>query len=132
MAVNFTGTWKANLAESRFVGPAPQAILVKIEHADPRLRQEMSFTRADGKADRLVFHCWTNGEPDKALLNGKPVHGAARWEENELVIELSVSMGSATVHLRDCWSLSADGNRLCMEHRDDALAGQFTVLIRAE
>lgn len=132
MSVNFTGIWNANLAKSRLVGPSPQTISVKIEHADPQLREEISVTKPDGRQERVAFQCWTNGEPDKSLLNGKAIRGGARWEGNELVIESWVQTSTTATYFCDCWSLSADGNTLFMEHRQDALAGQLTVLDRVE
>ena len=34
------------------------------------------------------------------------------------------------MHFCDCWSLSSDGQTLTMEHRNDDLAGQLTILDR--
>jgi hypothetical protein len=60
--VNFTGTWNANLSKSRFLGPLPIAITVKIEHSEPELQEEILVTKVDGSEERVVFECWTNGE----------------------------------------------------------------------
>lgn len=128
MSVNFSGIWRANLAQSRFLSPAPQAISIKIEHVEPELREEVSVTKLDGSQERVTFQCSTSGEPDKSLLNGEVVRGNARWKGNELVIESWVQIGANEMHFCDYWSLSADGTILSMEHREDALAGQITVL----
>jgi hypothetical protein len=130
MNVNFTGTWKANLPKSRFVGPVPAAITAKIEHSGPELQLEMLVTKADGSEDRVVFQCWTNGEQGKSLLNGKAVRGGARWEGEELVIESWAQTSTREMHFCDCWLLSADGQTLTMEHRKGDLAGQLVVLGR--
>ena len=37
MNLNFSGVWKGNLEKSKLLGPAPKAVLVKINHADPEL-----------------------------------------------------------------------------------------------
>jgi hypothetical protein len=131
MSVNFTGNWKADLSRSRFAGPPAAAITAKIEHSDPELRLEMLVTKADGSEDRVAFQCWTNGEEDKSLLNGRAVRGSARWEGEELVIESWVEFGTREMHFCDCWSLSAEGQTLTMEHRTGDLAGQIVVLDRA-
>jgi hypothetical protein len=130
MSVNFTGIWRANLAESRFLGPAPQAMLVKIEQVDSELRADMSVTKLDGSEEQVNFQCSTSGEPNKSRLNGKVICGDARWKGNELVIESWVQSGANALHFCDYWSLTADGNTLLMEHREDALAGQITILNR--
>ena len=131
MWVNFTGTWNANLSKSRFLGPLPTAIAIRIEHSDPELREEILVTKVDGSEERVVFECWTNGEQGKSLMNGSAVRGNARWEREELVIESWMQFGAREMHFCDCWSLSPDGQFLSMEHRKDDLAGQRTVLDRA-
>jgi len=131
MSVNFTGTWNANLSKSRFLGPLPTAITVKIDHSDPELQEEILVTKVDGSEERVHFKCRTNGEQGKSLLNGSAVRGNAKWEEEELVIESWMQSGTCEMHFCDCWSLSPDGQTLSMEHRKDDLAGQLTVLDRA-
>ncbi len=132
MNVDFTGVWKANLCRSRFLGPLPKALLVKIEQSHPELREELLVTRQDGSEDRAVFTCWINDEQNRNLLTGSPVRGNATWEGEELVIESWVQFGAREMHFRDCWSLSFDRRVLTMEHRNDDLAGQVAILDRVE
>jgi hypothetical protein len=131
MTINFTGTWNANLSKSRLSGPMPAAMTIKIEHSDPELLEEVLVTKTDGTQERLVFRCWTNGEPGKSLLNGRAVRGCAKWEGEELVIESWIQFGTREMYFCDYWSLSPDGQKLSMEHRKDDLAGQLTVLDKA-
>jgi len=128
----FSGIWIADLSLSRLRGPQPRAITIQIEHSDPELRQEILVTRRDGSQDRIVFQCATNGEPGKSLLNGKTIRGTAGWQRDELVIESWVQFGAREMHFCDHWSLSADGSTLSMEHRNDDLAGQLTLLRKTE
>jgi hypothetical protein len=132
MRINFTGGWTANLRKSKLLGPPPKAILVKIEQSALELQEEILVTKLDGSEDRVVFKCFINGEQDKSLLNGRPVRGCARWEGNQLVIESWMQVGTREMHFCDCWSLSPDKQTLIMEHRNDDLAGQITILDRAE
>jgi hypothetical protein len=132
MSVNFAGVWNANLGKSRFLGLSPNAILIKIEQSHAELEQEIVVTKADGSEDRAVFRCSINSEQDRNLLNGMPLRGSARWEGEELVIESWMQLGGCEMHFRDCWSLSSDQRTLTMEHRDDDLAGQITILDRVE
>jgi hypothetical protein len=131
MSVNFTGTWNATLSKSRFLGPPPKAISIKIKHSDSELEEKIVVTKTDGSEERVVFKCRTNGEQDGSILNGRAVRGSARWEGEELVIESWIQFGSRDMHFCDCWSLSPDGQTLSMEHRNDDLHGQLTVLERA-
>jgi hypothetical protein len=130
MSVNFTGIWNANLLKSRFAGPPPKAISIKIEQSDCELEEEVVVTKLDGSTERVVFQCWINGQQDRNLLNGRPVRGATRWEGEELIIESWMQFAAREMHFCDCWSLSSDGQTLTMEHRNDDLAGQLTILDR--
>ncbi|MGA9544696.1 MAG: hypothetical protein WBQ85_14070 [Candidatus Sulfotelmatobacter sp.] len=103
---------------------------MKIEQSDAELQQEIVVTKADGSEDRAVFRCSINGKQDGNSLNGTPIRGSARWEREELVIESWMQFGGREMHFRDCWSLSSDQRTLTMEHRDDDLAGQVTILDR--
>jgi len=132
MKINFTGSWNADLSQSRFLGLSPKALSVKIEHADTELVEEVLLTRLDGSEERVVFKCRINGEQDRSFLNGKAVPGSTRWKGEELLIETWLQPGTLARHFCDYWSMSPDGQTLFMEHRDDDLAGQFTVLKRAE
>jgi hypothetical protein len=60
------------------------------------------------------------------------IRGSARWEGDELIIESWIRLGTREMHFCDCWSLSSDGRTLTMEHRNDDLAGQLTILDRVE
>ena len=127
---NFTGTWNADLAKSRFVGPAPASLQVRIEHQDPDLREELLVTKADGTVGRAVLTCRTSGEEGTVRLNGNTVRGGARWVGDELMLESWTKVSEHEVFLCDYWSLSADGQSLTMEHRNDALAGQHVLFHR--
>ena len=130
MAVDFTGRWKADLSQSKLLGPSPKAMTMAIAHTEPELRQEIIVTKEDGSEQHVTFKCVTNGEAGQCEFNGKSVRGMAHWEGEELVIELWVQNSGREFYLCDCWSLSADGQVLTMQHRNDALAGQVAVLRR--
>ena len=123
MKHNFSGTWTADLSKSTFAGPKPSSLLIVVDHRDPELRQELVVTKPDGSADRAVFVCQID-EEGTLLFNGNQLRGAAKWVGDELIIESWVRIGERELYFCDCWSLSPDGQRLTMEHRNDALAGQ--------
>lgn len=131
MSVNFTGDWTAELDESRILGATPKAIAVKIEQSGDELRQELIVTRPDRSEERVVFTCRINGESETSL-NGRSVRIRTKWQEQELIIESWMQSGEHETYFCDCWSLSSDGQTLSMEHRNDALAGQLTILKRVK
>ena len=131
MSFNCTGIWKANLRKSKFIGPPPDAISINIEQSERELREEVVVTKLDVSRERLLFECHINGQQD-GNLNGTPVRGGARWDGEELVIETWIQFGAREMHFCDYWSLSSDGQTLIMQHRNDDLAGQLTILDRVK
>jgi len=105
-------------------------MMVKIDHSDPELLVEMVFTKMNEIEDRLVFRGLTSGEEVTNLVGSLQVRRRARWMGAELLIESWMNLGGHECHFRDYWSLSPDGGTLKMEHRDDDLAGQTTLLER--
>jgi hypothetical protein len=130
MSLDFSGTWKANLEKSKLLGLVPRAMLVRIEHSDPELLEEILITKMDGSEDRVVFKCLTTGDEVTNSIRGIAFRSRCQWEGTGLVIESWMNLGGRESYFRDHWSLSADGQTLTMEHRDDDLAGQTTVLER--
>ncbi len=127
---DFTGIWELNLEKSVLRGPVPKRVLVKIEHREPELTQEILVTDAEGNAQR-VRAMFRTGASCENLLGGTTMGTLARWEGRELVLESSMETSGRKMHYKDYWSLSNDGQTLTMEHRDDDLAGQISILERA-
>ncbi|HWZ34063.1 MAG TPA: hypothetical protein VNX18_22145 [Bryobacteraceae bacterium] len=130
MHPNFTGEWRANLAQSKIRGAQPKQVLVAIEQDGPRLIQSITMTNSDGREEHMTFRFSTDGQETMNSLRGQEMSTRARWADPELVIETVLLMGDREGHFRDHWSLAADGKTLRMAHVDDDLAGQVTVLER--
>lgn len=128
MSPDFSGVWKANLEISKLLGSAPKAVLVKIDHSEPTLEVEMLITKMDDTVQRVRFRGLTTGDEVINELQGLPMRTRSRWVGEELEIESWVNLGGREAHFRDYWSF--DGRTLVMEHRDDDLAGQKTLLER--
>jgi hypothetical protein len=124
---NFTGTWRVNFEKSVMRVPLPKQTLVKIEHREPVLIQEMVFANPDGSEQRLTFTYETNVETAN-LISGTMARTRAWWDGMEFVIETKLKRSDRELHFRDHWSISEDGKTFTMAHRDDDLAGQITVL----
>jgi hypothetical protein len=86
------------------------------------------YTKLDDTEDKLLFRGLTTGEEVVNPVHGIQVRSRSTWIGAELLIESWMSLGGRESHFRDYWSLSSDGEILTMEHRDDALAGQITLL----
>jgi hypothetical protein len=124
---DFTGVWEMNLEKSILPGPAPKRMLVKIEHREPRLIQQIHFTDAAGTEQQMTFRYETNAETTNPVGEAT-ARTHAWWEGTELVIESRMKTPGREFHFKDHWSLSDDGRTLTMAHRDDDLAGQIAVL----
>jgi hypothetical protein len=127
---DFTGVWKVNLEKTVLRGPAPKQILMKIEHREPLLNQQILLTDAGGTERRQAFAFEIGGESANPV-GGSTARTRAQWEGMELVIESWMKTPDREFHFKDHWSLSRDGQTLTMAHRDDDLAGQITILERA-
>ena len=132
MNVDFTGHWLADLTASRLHGPPPKEIQFSIVHSEPTLQAKLTMTMMDKSVVRLVFNARTTGERVFNTLLGSEWHTEAVWVGQELMIESWVKHPNRELHFRDYWSLSSDGRTLTMEHRDDDLAGQLTILQRVD
>jgi hypothetical protein len=124
---DFTGVWEMNFERSILRGSAPKRILVKIEHREPRLIQQIHLTNAGGTEQRMTFMYETDAETTNSIGEAT-ARTHARWEGMELVLESRMKTASRELHFKDHWSLSDDGGTLMMAHRDDDLAGQISVL----
>jgi hypothetical protein len=126
---DFSGLWRLDPAASTFHGPAPQSLLMKIEHRGPDLTQHILATDQAGKEQRRVFACRI-GEETISAIGETSLRSHAYWQGGELIIETTMTRQDRALDFMDCWSLSTDGTALTMAHRDDALDGQTVILLR--
>jgi len=124
---DFTGVWEADLEKSILHGPVPKRMLVRIQHREPQLVQQVLVTYADGRTLQLTAQYQTGAARDN-LIGGATLHTRAEWQGSELLLDSTMESPRGKVRYKDYWSLSADGRMLTMEHRDDDLAGQISIL----
>ena len=124
---DFSGVWEMNLERSVLRGPAPKRVLIKLEHREPRLIQQIHLTDAAGVEQGLTFTYETGAETTN-FVGEATARTCARWEGTELAIESRMKTPAREFRFKDHWSLSDDGRTLTMAHRDDDLAGQVSVL----
>lgn len=128
---NFTGLWRLDAVKSHLPGLAVAHIGMKIEHDEPYFVQAVKTVFDDGRISLGRFAGDTSGAEFVNPFRSVSMRSTAQWAGAELVIDSRIETHGRTMHFRDHWSLSADGRELVMEHRDDDLAGQRTVLERA-
>jgi hypothetical protein len=127
---DFSGVWKMNCEKSVVRGAVPKQVLIRIEHREPALVQQVLFTSASGVEQLQNFVCEVGVEVSNSI-GGVPARTRARWEGTELVIESWMKTLDRELYFKDHWSMSNDGETLTMAHRDDDLAGQISVLEKA-
>ena len=127
MGSDFSGRWLAKLDESVFVSRTPRRLTAQITQSADRLRVEMHVSFEDSDDSRMVF--------DASIVDGDEVRSGsvalARWMGSDLVVDVRFESGGEEVALRERWSLSGDGTRLTMAHKNDVLAGQTVVFERS-
>lgn len=124
---NFSGIWELNPKASSLRSSAPRNLVVSIDHREPHLMEEVVFVDATGVERRQVFKCEIGAESVNSV-EGNTLRTRARWNGAELVLESWTKGPDRESHFQDHWSLSRDGQRLTMAHRNDDLAGQISVL----
>ena len=124
---DFTGVWKFNISKSTMRGSAPQQLLMRIEHREPTIIQQILSTDGTGSEPRQTFAIEVGTETFNPI-GGVTARSFARWEGSELVIESRMKTPEREFHFKDHWSLSDGGETLTMAHHDDDLAGQIAVL----
>ena len=100
MRPNFSGTWRANLQRSKLLGPAPKALLVKINHSEQELVVEMLITKPDDSEERRLFKGLNSGQEVANYANGVEVSSCSLWEGTELLL------GTRSTSLRKINSVS--------------------------
>jgi hypothetical protein len=74
-ADNFSGTWKLNVAKSKYSpGPAPQSGMTKLEATADGLKIVADGVNAEGKKTHTEYTAKFDGKdyPDKVQVDGKP------------------------------------------------------------
>ncbi len=134
MSVDFSGRWKAKPASDAFL-PAIEAgmISVKIDHVEPLLQVIIAASAPGYAFGNFVLNYRTDGTEVVTTTHGMQVQTNAYWDKgDELIVDLSIVMGSFRKYSQTSWRLSNGDKVLTMRHREGALAGRITVLHKQE
>jgi hypothetical protein len=128
---DFSGLWRLDPKKSRLPSLSVSKLGMKIEHCEPHFVQAVKTFYVDGTVSLGRIEGDTGGQQFFNEVRGLTMVSTAVWTDDELVIESRVETGGEKpLHFRDHWSLSDDRDELRMEHRDDDIAGQLSVLYR--
>lgn len=125
---DFSGVWSLNISRSTLRVEIPKKILVKIQHREPNITQNVLVTSADDREQQMTFTFNTTGAETPNRFGGGFSRTKAHWRGSVLVIESLLKVADRELHFRDHWSLSGDKKILTMAHPDDDLAGQISIL----
>jgi hypothetical protein len=120
--------WALNISRSTLRIEIPKKILVKIEHREPNITQNVLVTSADDQVQQMAFTFNTTGAETTNRVGGAIGRTKAHWRGSVLVIESLLKVADRELHFRDHWTLSDDKKILTMAHPDDDLAGQISIL----
>jgi hypothetical protein len=126
---NFSGRWQLDPSQSNLV-PMPRELTITISHEGGTLHVDMVGLRKDGSPLLQHFETQTDGSDASSLFNGAQLKCRSYWAGVELVMESDLDGPDGPTTFRDYWSLDPREDRLIMEHRDDPLAGNRSVLTR--
>ena len=89
---NVTGTWKMNLAKSKFAEGGPEAITIKFEQQDASIHEWLTIGGAQGERT-LEFTYKTDGSQNAAQVDGRDIKTMAKWEGDSLLVVLTEGNG---------------------------------------
>jgi len=108
---DFSGAWVMNVAKSDF-GPLPptEAQTNVVEHNDPKLNVKVTAKTAQGELQSELSYT-TDGEENTNEVRGTVRKSRTRWDNKELVTEVSFENQGNRIKIVDRWTLS-DGGRI--------------------
>ncbi len=89
---NVTGTWKMNLAKSKFAEGGPEKITIKFDQKDASLQEWLTIGGAQGERT-LELTYKTDGSQNAAQVDGRDIKTMAKWEGDSLLIVLTEVSG---------------------------------------
>lgn len=124
---DFSGDWKMNPAKSDFgLLPPPASIRRTITHAEPNLTivEDQRSDMGDASTTRKYV---TDGTPTTFTAQGAEVSGAAKWDENTLVVNSKVD--AIGLSFNDKMTLSPDGKMLVSNIHINSPQGDVDIMI---
>ena len=127
-APNFSGEWKLNAGKSDFGPmPAPEKLLMKVDHKDPALtvKNEQTTQQGESKTEQVYT---TDGKENKNKNRNNEMISKLKWEGDALTIDSKLDFQGNEVSLKDNWTLSSDGKVLTIKRKIVAPQGEFETI----
>jgi len=127
---DFSGTWKMNPQKSKFAAGGPDAILIKIDHKEPSLAEDLSLSTPDGERSFQAKYS-TDGKETEQNVMGRTAKTSAKWVGDSLVIEFKATEGFFNRKI----TLSADGKTMTVivtQSRDGGESAEDTVIFEKQ
>ena len=126
-ATDFSGDWKLDASKSDFGPmPAPDKLIMKIEHKDPDLKvsTEQASQQGEMKMDSVYT---TDGKVSKNKMRGSEATSTTKWDGDALLMVTKADFQGNEIKLNDKWTLTDGGKTLVIERKIEAPQGEFEV-----
>jgi hypothetical protein len=133
MSVDFSGRWAAELKSNSFLpGIEAGMVVFRIDHVEPLLQLEVVASAPRYSLFHFMCNHRTDGTEVITSNHGLQVATNAHWENDQLLVEMHITMGSYHKRLQARWQLSKDGRVLTLQQHDGESAVHLTVLQRQD
>jgi len=105
---DITGVWRANLAKSTVLGPAPSDYLIIITQQGSAYTLKTLIVRAPANTKNIARYDPSAAQTSN-LIRGNPTRSHANWNGATLHIASSFQFGGVENTYQDDWTLAADG-----------------------
>ncbi|HEY3927280.1 MAG TPA: hypothetical protein VGL89_02790 [Candidatus Koribacter sp.] len=134
MKADFSGRWTMNPRSDPFLpGIEAGMVVLKIEHIDPLLQVTLTHSAPGYALGAFVLNCRTDHVEVLTSRHGIQARTDAYWDTgNQLLVDMSICMGSYERHFRSSWSLSTAGKSLTIRHIAGDPAGPNAIFQRRD
>lgn len=127
---NFSGTWKMDPAKSDFGPmPAPESIVMVIDHAEPSLKVAATQKGPMGDASNNSIYT-TDGKENLNKARGpageQDVKSTTKWAGSTLQTKRTLEAQGMSIDIDETMELAADGKTLTMTRQINTPQGSFT------
>jgi hypothetical protein len=113
---DFSGTWTMDASKSDFGQmPAPQSIVIVIEHKEPALKATVTQKTSEGEMTS-TRNLTTDGKENKntvrTMEGEQPITSTSKWDGKVLATAFSLTIQNMAISVNESWELAPDGKTL--------------------
>ncbi len=122
-APDFSGSWKANVAKSKFGAmPSPEKYTRVIEHKEPTVKIEESQASERGEWTGTI-NLKTDGTETTSEIRGNALKSVSQWDGEVLSVKSKLDLNGNLIDFNDRLSLSSDKQTLTLQRKIDTPNG---------